>query len=56
MEKYLAFRTAASDDNDGGNALFATVEYWDGGVVFNKKKNCIAVMKHFKTKQFPINN
>ncbi len=56
MENYLAFRTAASDDHDGGNALFATVEYWDGGVIFNQKKNCIALMKHFKSKQFPINN
>jgi hypothetical protein len=51
MEKYISYRTIKSDDNDGGNALFATVEYWDGGVVFNKKRNRIALHKTFPHKQ-----
>lgn len=51
MEKYISFRTIKSDDHDGGNALFAAVEYWDGGVVFNKKRNSIALSKIFPHKQ-----
>lgn len=47
LEKYLSYRTEKSDDMDGGNALFAAVEYWNDGVVFNKKKNRIAVSKTF---------
>ena len=52
MEKYFAFRTEESNENDGGNALFAALEYWDGGVVFNGKKNCIAVYKNFGKKKY----
>jgi serine/threonine-protein kinase RsbW len=51
MEKYISYRTIKSDDHDGGNALFAAVEYWDGGVVFNKKRNAIALHKTFPLKQ-----
>ena len=54
MEKYFAYRTDTSDENDGGNALFATLEYWDGGVVFNNKKNCVAVYKNFGKKKHGI--
>jgi len=54
MEKYVSFRTAESDDHDSGNAMFAAVEYWNGGVVFNKKKNCIAVLKTFPKKKMGI--
>ena len=54
MEQYFAYRTDESDENDGGNALFATLEYWDGGVVFNNKKNCIAVYKNFEKKKHGI--
>ncbi len=51
MEKYVSYRTAKSDDHDSGNAMFAAVEYWNGGVVFNNKKNCIAVLKTFPKKK-----
>ena len=56
MEKYLAFRTKQSDDYDSGNALFATVEYWDGGVVFTSKKNCVALKKNFPKRRFEVIN
>ncbi len=36
-----------SDEHDGGSALFAAVEFWNGGVVFNAKRNCMAVLKTF---------
>lgn len=45
MMNYLAFRTENSDDLDGGNAMFAAVEYWNGGVVFNDRRNAIAVRR-----------
>ena len=54
MEKYFSFRTEESNENDGGNALFAALEYWDGGVVFTEKKNCIAVYKNFGKKKYGL--
>lgn len=48
---YVSFRTKDSDDSDGGNALFAALEYWDGGFVYNGKKNAVAMMKNFSQKQ-----
>ncbi len=53
IEKYFSYRTEDSTDDDGGNALFAAVEYWDGGVVFNDKKNAVAVYKEFNEKKRP---
>lgn len=53
IEKYFSYRTENSTDEDGGNALFAAVEYWDGGVVFNNKKNAVAVLKEFSEKKRP---
>ena len=47
MMDYLAFRTEESDDTDGGNSMFAAVEYWNEGVVFNERRNAVAVGKHF---------
>jgi serine/threonine-protein kinase RsbW len=51
IEKYISFKTNKSDEYDGGNAMFAAVEYWNGGVVFNNKKNCVAVLKTFQRKR-----
>ncbi len=48
MTDYLSYRTEESTEEDGGNALFAAVEYWNRGVVFNNRKNCIAVARDFK--------
>lgn len=53
LEKYFAFKTENSSEDDGGNALFAAVEYWDGGVVFNDKRNAVAVYKHFGEEKRP---
>ncbi len=48
LDEYVSFRTNASDDNDGGNALFAAVEYWNLGMVYNNKRNCVAVGRKFE--------
>jgi len=53
LEKYFSYRTEESTDEDGGNALFATLEYWDGGVVFNDHRNTVAVYKHFFESKSP---
>ena len=29
LDGFVSFRTARSDEHDGGNALFAAMEYWD---------------------------
>jgi hypothetical protein len=54
MANYVSFLTPESDEHDGGNALFAAVEYWDAGFVFNGKKNCVAAAKHFPQKRHGI--
>ncbi|MFQ3620369.1 MAG: ATP-binding protein [Spirochaetales bacterium] len=47
MEHYISYRTEKSDEYDGGNALFAAVEYWNGGVVFDEKRTTVGVRKIF---------
>ncbi len=54
MDRYVSFRTEDSDENDGGNALFAAVEYWTEGVVFNSRRNRVAVKKVFPQKRRAI--
>jgi serine/threonine-protein kinase RsbW len=48
MMKYINYVTPESHEFDGGNALFAAVEYWNGGIVYNAKKNKVVVVKYFK--------
>lgn len=47
LMNYIAWRTPRSDKYDGGNAMFAALEYWNQGVVFSEKRNSIAVGKTF---------
>lgn len=47
MLEFLSFRTTESVESDGGNALFAAVEFWNGGVVFNDHRNAVAVKRVF---------
>jgi len=54
LEAFVSFRTARSDDNDGGNALFAALEYWNGGFIFNDKRNAIAMLKQYPKKRHGI--
>jgi len=54
MARYVSYVTPDSDEHDSGNALFAAVEYWDAGLVFNGKKNCVAAAKHFPHKRHGI--
>ncbi|TFG84547.1 MAG: ATP-binding protein [Spirochaetales bacterium] len=54
LADYVSFRTQKSDDNDGGNALFAALEYWNGGFFFNNKRNAVAMLKKFPQKKHAI--
>ena len=54
LAKYVSFRTKKSDDQDGGNALFAALEYWDGGYVYNGKRNGVAMLKRFQKKHHGV--
>jgi len=47
LMNYVSWRTRKSDAYDGGNALFAALEYWTEGVVFSSERNTIAVGKRF---------
>lgn len=47
LMSYVAWKTAKSDQFDGGNAMFAAVEYWNAGVVYTEKRNTVAVGKVF---------
>jgi len=47
MEKYVSYRGKHSTEDDGGNALFAALEYWNGGMVWNAKKNKVVVARYF---------
>ncbi len=47
MMNYLSYRTEDSREEDGGNALFAAVEFWNKGVVFSDRGNTIAVRRDY---------
>lgn len=51
LASYVSFRTQESDDNDGGNALFAALEYWNGGFVYSDERNAVAMLKKYPKKQ-----
>ena len=46
MIKYIQYKGPHSSHEDGGNALFAALEYWDSGLVYNKKKNKVVAVKY----------
>jgi hypothetical protein len=54
LDNYVSYRTDRSDEHDGGNALFAALEYWDEGMVYNEKRNAVAVGKKFARKRLEV--
>ena len=50
LSNYVSFKTKESDSQDGGNALFAALEYWNGGFVYNGKRNAVAMLKKYQQK------
>ena len=42
-----SYRGPESDENDGGNSLIAALEYWNGGMIYNEKKNKVGVIRWY---------
>jgi len=50
FERFLSlasYRGPRSGEEDGGNSLVAALEYWNGGMIFNTKKNKVGVVRWF---------
>lgn len=43
-----SYRGTNSDEDDGGNSLIAALEYWNGGMIYNKARNKIGVQRWFQ--------
>ncbi len=43
----VAWSGPDSNEMDGGNALFAALEYWNGGFLYNLKGNKVAAVRYF---------
>jgi len=54
LDNFVSYRTSKSDEHDGGNALFAALEYWNDGMVYNGKRNAVAVRKKFIKKRLEM--
>ena len=54
LTNFVSFRTKKSDEQDGGNALFAALEYWNGGFVYNDKRNGVAMLKRYQQKRHGV--
>lgn len=55
LANFVSFQTISSDDHDGGNALFAALEYWNDGFIYNNKRNAVAMYKTFPQKRHGVN-
>ena len=42
-----SWRGVNSSEDDGGNSLIAALEYWNGGMIFNRTRNKIGVVRWF---------
>jgi len=48
-----SYRGPHSDDSDGGNSLVTALEYWNGGMFYNGKKNKVGVIRWFSYPDAP---
>jgi serine/threonine-protein kinase RsbW len=49
LMNYVSWKSPKSDKYDGGNAMFAALEYWNLGVVYSSRRNIVAVGKRFES-------
>ncbi len=42
-----SYRGPNSDEEDGGNSLIAALEFWNGGIIYNEKRNKVGVVRWF---------
>jgi serine/threonine-protein kinase RsbW len=46
MLSLLAYKGSRSEEHDGGNSLFAGLEFWDEGMLYNARRNKLVVVKY----------
>lgn len=44
-----SWRGPHSDDSDGGNSLIAALEYWNGGMIYNGRRNKVGVVRWYSS-------
>ncbi len=44
-----SYRGPKSDELDGGNSLIAALEYWNGGMIYNGRRNKVGVVRWFSS-------
>lgn len=44
---FISWRSKNANEMDGGNALFAAIEYWNGGIYYSEKGNKVCAIKYF---------
>jgi hypothetical protein len=42
-----SYRGPNRDEEDGGNSLIAAREFWNGGIIYNEKRNKVGVVRWF---------
>jgi hypothetical protein len=42
-----SYRGSESNEDDGGNSLIAALEFWNGGIIYNERKNKVGVVRWF---------
>lgn len=45
IERYFCWNSVHEDPSNGGNSLFAALEYWNRGFYFNNKRNKVAAKR-----------
>lgn len=48
MIHYVSYHDEYTDETDGGNSLFAALEYWNGGMIYNQKKNKVVAVRYYE--------
>ena len=46
-----SYRGPLSDESDGGNSLIAALEYWNGGMIYNARRNKVGVVRWYSSVQ-----
>ncbi len=44
-----SYRGPYSDESDGGNSLIAALEYWNGGMIYNGRRNKVGVVRWYSS-------
>lgn len=46
-----SYRGPKSGPDDGGNSLFAALDYWNGGMIYNAARNKVGVVRWFNSRR-----